>query len=207
MRRIPPIFLLVLDACASAVDPLPRERVFLPDLNSGEPVRLDLDLVRRVDLLIQERFATVTGEDIKLSRFGFSRISPKRSHPWDFVPESEAERELVRRVSESGWRAAIFTIGNWHGFPPVAHGPVAFGGDSWGLRDGTPTATRLGKDCMKAGVPQQGQEGRIAFEARPVFASKSICLRCHDNRKAGDVLGAVITAFEAKRAPVPTSGE
>jgi len=59
---------------------------------------------------------------------------------------------------------------------------------------------RLGIDCIKARAAIQGEIGPLALEARPVLASAPICLRCHDNRKLGDPVGAVIYAFRRPRA-------
>jgi hypothetical protein len=173
------------------------------EADAVEVQRPHVDLVRRFDAVVQEHFATVTGEDISMRRFGSTRIPIKQRHSRIFEPRTEAERDLVARLSASGWRSAVFSIlGADGGFPHVAHGPVAVSGGAWTRADDRSIITRLGRDCAKDGRVHQGSDGTVALEARPVLASKEICLHCHDDRKLGAPMGAVIYAFARPESPI-----
>ncbi|HVR83429.1 MAG TPA: hypothetical protein VMU54_03900 [Planctomycetota bacterium] len=131
LRPAAVVALALVGACAGP----PSEPAARVDPVSPPMERLDPDLVCRIDRVFQERFANVTGDDIKLSRFGYNRISPDRAHPRVFIPKSDAERERLAAVAASGWRTSVYAIGDWHGLSPVPHGPLAVGGDPGETRE------------------------------------------------------------------------
>jgi hypothetical protein len=163
-----------------------------------------MDLVRRVDEAIQARFASVTQEDMKGLVFGITRVAPKkRAHGWVFEPRVDSERELLAALGDKGWRGEIYVAS-----PGVmgTRGPVLLG-DQAIEKSHRSAAHRLGTRCYQEGAPLQDQDDDAQLEARPVLASKPLCLKCHEERKLGKPIAAVVYVFTREKTWVPTSGE
>lgn len=165
-----------------------------------------MDLVRRVDAAIQGRFATLTEQDIKARRFGLSRrMRPAKeelAHPLVFQPESEGDRDMLAQLGKSGWRGAVFALGDRGLQGPVSLAPVP-----WVRKADRKTIASLASKSREGNCAVQGQDGDVVLEARPVPASEKICLRCHGGvEKVGDPVGAVVYAFVRERAWVSSSG-
>lgn len=172
---------------------------------SREGERLDLDLVRRVDLAIQGRFAVVRPEDIRKGRLGASRVGgvePSR-HSRVFEPEADSEREMLARLYAAGWLGVVYVAGDGNFVGPITLGrqEPSRVGDRNALRT-------LAAACRTSGRAVQGSDGPVVLEARPVLASQALCLRCHADKAIGEPIGVVVYAFSRGRPWVATaSGE
>jgi hypothetical protein len=158
-------------------------------------------LVGDLDALIQRRFAAVTEEDVREGRFGLSRIIRPRqpSHPLLLAPDRSEEELVVKRLSRSGWRTAMYLVGEAavgdSGLPDVA-GPIFSAELRWNTGLDLASVDALGKKVLGGARDARATSGALALQGRAIPASNPGCLLCHRRKKLGEPIGAIVYAFQ-----------
>lgn len=156
------------------------------------------DLIDGFDRAMQKRFHDISSKDIEEGRLGVRRVVNWRSiHGIVFRPETPMESRAVDQLRAAGWTPTLY-VTNLPLDPTMPlriDGPILTADRASGLpdlsRDVTALARRAGREAAQGSAPG------VALEARPVVASKSMCLGCHRGKSLGDPLGVVVYAFGA----------
>lgn len=183
----------------------------------------DMQAISAFNDCIQDRFKDI------IDRFGVSRIVKLGETPHRFQPESVAEMGSVRALEQARLEVVLYVAGtrvlrpapalplvaDAHAYA-IIKGPVRVtAGSSPTDAARAPSASALreeGRRAMRAFATSESHEFTQSgwnFTARPVRASGTACLRCHqhanpatiqnDPVKLGDALGVVLYGYRAKR--------
>jgi hypothetical protein len=171
------------------------------------PRRPDPALVDRLDNIVQQRFAVLTEDDLRNGILGARRmVDIFEVHSLRVGDDRGASLPLMR-LSQSGWRTALFVAENRSGIRSHGErgisGPISAEGDVWErpavMRPLEIVVTRVAAERRSV----RGEIGEVALEGRPIPASSTECLKCHRGKRLGDPIGVVIYAFAPKTGAAP----
>jgi len=154
----------------------------------------DRALVDELDRGIQDRFKDVRDEDIHTRNLGTSRVAFLGLRRLGTIrKELKGELRSLARISSAGWETAVYVAEP--GKEGTINGPLTASSDSWVLFPNLDGVREVAERALETGAPARGRGRGVALEARPVTASKPMCLECHRANKIGEPLGAVVYAF------------
>ena len=172
-----------------------------PQQGAKEPDRPNPQLVAKLDRTIQIRYRTLTKEDIQKSRFGNSRYaSLTPPHGWVFQAGDSEERRAVIRLRNSGWSTSLYVVGD-DGSETTFTGPIKADKDETPVTADHGRIRTLALRSMYFQRAMKETSGGVVLEARPVLASQKKCISCHQPKKMGEPIAAVIYAFSRTPAP------
>lgn len=173
------------------------------------PVNTPPDEINRLDDCIQKRFVARTA-------FGMERVARLDFHGIRlFRPENATEQSVVGALEQKGYQVALYLAGrNVNATPPPWRELAAYRYSVQGpayithfsdLKD-APLAASLLEDSRKAlkafetGDGYDVQKGDWTVALRPLRASSTACVQCHNafgaNVKMGDPIGVVLYAYK-----------
>jgi hypothetical protein len=180
----------------NACDREESDRSGAPQLDGRKtaPQPPDRPLVDELDRGIQDRFKDVRDEDIHNRSLGTSRVAFLGLRRLGTIrKELKSELRSLARISSSGWETAVYVAEP--GKEGTINGPLTASSDSWVLFPNLDGVREVADRALATGAPARGRGRGVALEARPVTASKAMCLECHRRNRIGEPLGAVVYAF------------
>jgi hypothetical protein len=86
------------------------------DSTTGNKKPLDLDLINRLDELVELRFKTPVAGEVGMSRITTpssmgKQFQPNRTSARDFIPENVMEKEVIAKLEEHGVQAGLYMFG------------------------------------------------------------------------------------------------
>jgi len=127
-------------------------------------------------------------------------------HPRGLLRHDVSETlDVIDRISAAGWLSATYVAEARRDGVGAVVGPIVPRKESWKLFEVPEAVKKLAAKSLASKAPAFGEAPFLSLEARPVFATEEMCLKCHRRQKRGEAQGVLVFAFRSDRASLPFS--